>query len=125
MKQKITFNRFLELEKELEIRVGSILDVEYVPKSSKLLKLKVQFNGETRTVVTNIRPLLEKMSIIENKEYVCVNILKDSKMLFVTNLEPTIIMGIESTAVILPGELEKGYSHLIKIKKSVMEAKVL
>lgn len=98
MKDKIEFQKFIELQHQLEIKVGLITQVEEVPKSTKLLKLAVDFGeGDTRTVVTNIRPHFEQL-----------NDLLMRKFLFVTNLQPTTIMGIESTAMIMPGEIEKG-----------------
>jgi methionyl-tRNA synthetase len=97
MKDKIEFSEFLELEKKLEIQVGTVLNVEDVPKSNKLLKLTVQFGSEQRTVVTNIKPHLTEPKGMENKGF-----------LFITNLKPVMMMGIESTAMILPGEVEIG-----------------
>lgn len=95
MKEKIEFSEFLEIEKKLEIKVGTVVKVEDVPKSDKLLKLTVKFDEESQIVVTNIKPFLFDPNWMKNKEF-----------LFVTNLNPTKIMGIESTAMILPGELE-------------------
>jgi len=93
MKEQIEFTEFLEIEKKLEITIGKIIEVEEVPKAKKLLKLTVDFGEETtRSVITNIKTQLGDISILENKE-----------MLFVTNLKPTTIMGVESTAMILPG----------------------
>lgn len=100
MKENIEFSEFLEIEKKLEIKVGTVALVEEVPKSEKLLKMTVKF-GETdiRTVVTNIKPLLTN-SWSEPRA------LEGHSFLFVTNLKPVKMMGIESTAMILPGELE-------------------
>jgi len=58
MKDLIEFSEFLEIQKKLEIKVGQIVNVEDVPKSNKLIKLTVDFGTETRTVVTNIKPIL-------------------------------------------------------------------
>lgn len=99
MKEKIEFSKFLEIEKSLEISVGKILSVEDVNKSNKLIKLEVEFEDSTKIVVTNIKPLLGegyKEKLINNS------------FLFVTNLNPTTIMGIVSEAMILPGSLETG-----------------
>jgi methionyl-tRNA synthetase len=101
MKELIEFNEFLEISKKLEIKTGQITHVEEVPKSDKLIKLTVDFGEETkRTVVTNIKPLL-----ISNLNTFDIT---GHKMLFITNLKPVKMMGIESTAMIMPGELEKG-----------------
>lgn len=107
MKEQIEFSEFLELEKKLEIKTGKIISVEDVPKSSKLIKLTVEFgdhfNEDNRTVVTNIKPNLGE----DYKE-----LLLDQIFLFITNLKPVTMMGIESTAMILPGELP---GNLIKV----------
>lgn len=99
MKEKIEFSEFIEIEKKLEIKTGTVVNIEEVPKSNKLIKLEVSFGDESKDVVTNIKPLLG-----ENfKEK-----LEGKSFLFVTNLNPTIIMGIESHAMILPGNIESG-----------------
>jgi methionyl-tRNA synthetase len=96
MKEQIGFEEFLEIEKKLEIKWGRISSVERVPKSKKMLKLEVIFSTgttepEVRTVMTNIGDQ------IENEQA-----LKWLTFPFVTNLKPATIMGIESTAMIVP-----------------------
>ena len=98
MKEKIEFSEFLELEKKIEIKVGTVTHVEEVPKSNKLLKLTVSFGGsDIQTVLTNIKPHLENPKSMEGY-----------KFMFVTNLKPVVMMGIESTAMIMPGDIENG-----------------
>lgn len=99
MKNKITFERFLEIEKDLEIKVGIITEVIEIPKSKKLIQLTVSFNDITddvRTVVTNIK---EDLLIATDNN---LNKLIACRFNFITNLEPVKIMGIESTAMICP-----------------------
>lgn len=97
MKELIEFTDFLEIEKKLEIRIGKIIMVDDVPKSDKLLKLTVDFgNNEIRTVVTNIKPHL-------GGDHGFIN---GMAFPFVTNLKPVKMMGIKSTAMILPGDVE-------------------
>lgn len=98
MKELIEFSDFLEIKNKLEIKIGEVISVEDVPKSKKLLKLIVSFGDENRTVVTNIKPILDDLGIsILNKKFP-----------FITNLKPVTMMGIESTAMIMPGEIESG-----------------
>jgi methionine--tRNA ligase beta chain len=97
MKDLIEFSEFLEIEKKLEIKIGKVIDVEDVPKSKKLIKLTVDFGSETRTVVTNIKPHLTDPRLLVNMMFP-----------FITNLKPVTMMGIESTAMIMPGEVESG-----------------
>ena len=97
MKNQIEFAEFLEIEKKLEIKIGKVTAVEDVPKSNKLIKLTVDFGSETRTVVTNIKPFLTDTQMLVSMSFA-----------FITNLKPVTMMGIESTAMIMPGEIESG-----------------
>lgn len=86
------------LTNKIEIKTGKVLSVTDVPKSKKLVKLEVDFDEESpRVVLTNIKPTL-------GEDY--VEKLLNNTFLFITNLEPVSMMGIESTAMILVGELE-------------------
>lgn len=121
MKELIEFSEFLEISKKLEIKVGEVINVEDVPKSNKLIKLTVDFGTETRTVVTNIKPLLNStdsqvqanlrgtLGMKVSMEELGHKALLNKKMAFITNLKPVTMMGIESTAMIMPGEIEKGF----------------
>ena len=91
MKTKINFETFLAIEKQLEIKLGTITAVESMPKSDKMLKLTVFFGeSDERTVMTNIGNRLEN---VNNLMYITLP--------FITNLEPAKIMGVESTAMIM------------------------
>lgn len=90
-KELIEFSQYEEIENRLDIRFGVIVDVTEVPKSSKLLKLIVDFGNEQRTVVTNIKSQLTDWAS-----------LRDTGSFFVMNLKPVKMMGIESEAMILP-----------------------
>jgi methionine--tRNA ligase beta chain len=95
MKDKIEFSEFLDISSKLEIKPGTITSVTDVPKSDKLIKLEVDFGEDTlRTVVTNIKPTL-------GENY--IDMLSGKTVLFVTNLKPVKMMGVESTAMIIPG----------------------
>lgn len=85
----ITFDDF----KKIELRVGQIVSAVPVEGSEKLLQLTVDFGEEKpRTVVSGI------------KAYVDIESFVGSQKIFVTNLEPRPIMGIESQAMILAGK---------------------
>ena len=117
MKEVIEFSEFLEIEKKLEIKIGNIVSVDDVPKSNKLIKLTVDFGTETRVVVTNIKPLLKSDSEIAESIKMILGesmSLVDKKFAFITNLKPVTMMGIESTAMILPGEIESGLIISVK-----------
>ncbi len=85
----ITFDDF----KKIELRVGQIITAVPVEGSDKLLHLTVDFGEEKpRTVVSGI------------KAYVDIDQFVGTQKVFVTNLEPRAIMGIESQAMILAGK---------------------
>lgn len=91
MKERISINQFLEAAEKLEIVIGRIVASERIPKSSKMLKLLVNFGaGKTKVVVTNLGGQIEDHQS-----------LVGMKFPFVTNLEPAKIMGIVSEAMIL------------------------
>jgi len=76
---------------KLDIRVGTILSAERVPKTDKLIKLRIDI-GETtpRQVVAGIA---EYISDPEE--------LVGEQLTFLANLEPRSIRGIESQGMIL------------------------
>lgn len=81
---------------KLDFRVGHILAAEKVKKSSKLLKLTVDLGDHQRTVVSGIAENYKPEDLL-NKE-----------LLFLVNLEPRKIMGIESQAMVMCSESDKG-----------------
>lgn len=75
---------------KVEIKVGTILEIEEVEGSEKLLKLSVDFGEENkRQVLSGIKKFFDKEFLL-NKQFA-----------FITNLEPRKMMGMESQAMIL------------------------
>ncbi len=75
---------------KVRIQVGLILGAEIIEGSDKLLKLSVDFGEESpRQVLSGIRA------------YMALDELVGRKYLFVTNLKPRTMMGMESQAMIL------------------------
>jgi methionine--tRNA ligase beta chain len=87
--------------KKVEIKVGEIASAERIEGSEKLLKLKVNFgtsasaegSGETREE----RQVLSGIAAF----FVDPNELVGKRCLFVTNLAPRMMMGLESQAMIM------------------------
>ena len=102
-KEEITFDDFMKVE----LRVGEIIACEPVPKSSKLLKETVKFGDEVRTIVSGIA-----------KHYTPEEMV-GKKVVFVTNLAPRKICGIESQGMILGAEDENGTFSLVVPEKDV------
>ena len=95
-KQQIEFQEFLEIEKKLDVRVGEIIEVEEIPNSNKLLKLKVRFGQEEKIAVTNIKPQIDQQF---EKGFMD---LVGKRSPFVMNLKPSVLMGVESEVMIMP-----------------------
>jgi tRNA-binding protein len=67
---------------KLDVRVGTIVAVEDVPKSSKLCRLKVDFGDHTRTILAGIK-----------SERADPQAIRGRQALFVVNLEPKRMAG--------------------------------
>ena len=106
---QITFDDFMKVE----LKVGEIIACEPVPKSSKLLKETVKFGNETRTIVSGIA-----------KHYTPEEMV-GKKVVFVTNLAPRKICGIESQGMILGAEDENGVFSLVTPEKDVLSGTTL
>jgi methionyl-tRNA synthetase len=77
--------------KKIEMTIGEIKTVEKVPDTDKLLRLTVDFGeSEPRQVISGIAEYFED-----------IQTLVGTKCPFVTNLEPRVIRGFESQAMIL------------------------
>jgi len=96
MKEKIEFSEFIEIEKKLEIKYGTIKNMDRINK--KMLRLTVDFAEERlRTVITNIGAKVDSDDFLIGSQFP-----------FITNLAPAIISGFESTAMIMIIETEDG-----------------
>lgn len=91
-KNTITYDDF----SKLDIRVGTILEAEKMPKANKLLILKVDTGIDVRTIVSGIAESFAPKDIIGKK----VTVL--------TNLAPRILRGVESQGMILMTENVQG-----------------
>ncbi len=81
---------------KMDIRIATILEAEAVPKSKKLLKLKVDIGLETRTVLSGISEHFKPEEIV------------GKKVLYLANLAPRKMMGMESQGMILMAEDRNG-----------------
>jgi methionyl-tRNA synthetase len=87
-KEEMTFDDFIKVD----IRTGTILEAEVVPKTKKLLKLKIDTGIDQRTVVSGIAEYYKPEDIIGTKVSILVN------------LAPRKLRGIESQGMILMAE---------------------
>ena len=106
---EITIDDFVKVE----LKVGEIIACEKVEKSSKLLHETVKFGDEVRTIVSGIAKYYKPEEMVGKKG------------VFVTNLAPRKICGIESQGMIMAAEDENGNLSLIVPEKDVPSGTVL
>ncbi|RLB43485.1 MAG: methionine--tRNA ligase [Deltaproteobacteria bacterium] len=95
----ISFDEF----QRLDLRVGTIVKAENVPKSKKLVKLIIDM-GEERTVVAGIAGQYDPEELV------------GKQVVLVANLQPVKLMGIESQGMVLAAEDENGI-HLLTVDR--------
>jgi methionyl-tRNA synthetase len=104
-KETIEFDDFTKLD----IRIGTILEAEKIPKTKKLLKLRVDVGIDIRTIVSGIAESFKPEEIIGQKVSVLVN------------LAPRKLRGVESQGMILMSDTPDGKLCFIEPdKNSVM-----
>ncbi|MBT8317882.1 MAG: methionine--tRNA ligase [Lutibacter sp.] len=91
-KETIEFDDFTKLD----MRVGTIIEAIKVPKTKKLLQLKVDVGIDTRTIVSGIAESFKPDDIIGQKVIVLVN------------LAPRKLRGVESQGMILMADTPDG-----------------
>jgi len=91
-KETIEFDDFTKLD----MRVGTIIEAVKVPKTKKLLQLKVDVGIDTRTIVSGIAESFKPEDIIGQKVTVLVN------------LAPRKLRGVESEGMILMTDTPDG-----------------
>jgi len=103
VKAEIQFDDFAKMD----IRVATIIEAESVPKSKKLLKLKVDIGSEQRTVLSGISEHFKPEEII------------GKTVLYLANLAPRKMMGMESHGMILMAEDKDGSLAFVQPGKDV------
>jgi len=104
-KDMITFDDFTKLD----MRVGTILEAEKMPKTKKLLVLKVDTGIDIRTIVSGIAESFSLEEVIGKKVTVLVN------------LAPRALRGVESQGMILMTENTEG--KLVFLNPDAQEVK--
>ena len=85
LKENITYDDF----EKLDLRVAKVVSCEKVPKSKKLLKFVLDIGIEERTVLSGISQYYEPEAMV------------GKKVIYLSNLAPKKMMGIESYGMIL------------------------
>ncbi len=102
-KESVDFDDF----GKMDIRVGTVLEAEKVPKTKKLLKLKIDTGIDKRTVVSGIAEYYEPEDLIGKQVSILVN------------LEPKKLRGIESQGMILCAENADGSLSIVSPDQKV------
>jgi methionyl-tRNA synthetase len=102
-KDPITFDDF----SKVDIRTATILEAEKVPKTTKLLKLKIDTGIDIRTIVSGIAEYYNPADIIGRQ------------ISIVANLEPRKIKGIDSQGMILMAEDRDGKLVMVTPSQNV------
>ena len=92
---------FDDLER-VDIRVGTIEQVEDVPKSDKLVKLTVDFGDRRRSILVGMKQERQNPKEVEGKQ-----------ALFVLNLEPRKMMGEVSEGMLFDIGYPDGISPVL------------
>jgi methionyl-tRNA synthetase len=104
-KSEISFDDF----QKMDIRVGKIVEAQKVPKTDKLLHLKIDTGIDKRDVVSGIAAFYEPEKIV------------GQKVIILVNLAPRKIKGIESHGMILMAENSKGELSFVSPTKQETE----
>ena len=91
-KETIEFDDFTKLD----IRIGTILEASIIPKTKKLLQLKVDMGIDVRTIVSGIAESFTPEEVVGQQVTVLIN------------LAPRKIRGVESQGMILMTDTPKG-----------------
>lgn len=103
IRENIDFEDFMKLD----IRVGTVLECQKVPKADKLLQFKIDDGLETRTIVSGIAKHYSPEELVGKQ--VC----------FIANLAPRKLKGIISEGMILSAEDHDGGLSVIMPSRQV------
>jgi methionyl-tRNA synthetase len=99
IKENVTFEDFMKMD----IRVGTVLDCQKVPKADKLLQFRIADGLEERTILSGIA-----------QSYPNPEELIGTQVCFIANFEPRKLRGVMSEGMILSAENADGKLVLIQ-----------
>jgi methionyl-tRNA synthetase len=92
---------------KVELRVAKVLEAESVPKSKKLIKLRVDVGTEQRTILAGIAEAYKPEELVGRT------------IVVVANLKPRPMMGMESQGMVLAASTETGPPSLVAVDPSL------
>ena len=87
--------------KKIDLRVATIKTAERVEGSDKLIKLSINLGEEVRQLVAGIGKQYEPEALLEKQ------------IIVIANLEPRMLMGLESQGMLLAAHGENGEAILL------------
>jgi len=109
LKETVSYEEFTKID----IRTATVLEAEKVPKTAKLLRLKIDCGADVRTIVSGIAEFYTPESLI------------GKRILIVANLEPRTIKGIESKGMILMAEDSNGKLVLVSPAENINDGSIV
>jgi methionyl-tRNA synthetase len=97
---------------KVELRTARILEAERVPKSKKLLKMRVDVGTEQRTIVAGIAEAYEPEALV------------GKTVVIVANLKPAKLMGIESDGMVLAASPDGGQPIVVNAEPAAPGTRV-
>lgn len=82
--------------KKAELRIARVLEAERVEGSEKLIKLKIELEGQERQLLAGIGKVYEPQGLV------------GKQIVVVANLEPRSMMGFESQGMLLAASTPDG-----------------
>jgi len=104
VKENVAFEDFMKMD----IRVGTVLDCQKVPKADKLLQFRIADGLEERTILSGIA-----------QHYPNPEELIGTQVCFIANFEPRKLRGVMSEGMILSAEDADGKLVLIQPRATV------
>ena len=98
---------------KVDLRVGTVTEAENIPKSDKLLKLKVDTGLDQRTILSGISKYYSPDEIINKKVMVLIN------------LKPRKMMGFESEGMLLLADDGDGNLSLMQPDSDISDGAVV
>ena len=92
---------------KVELRTARVLEAEAVPKSKKLIKLRIDVGTEQRTIVAGIAEGYTPEQLVGRS------------IVIVANLKPAKLMGIESNGMVLAASIDGGAPSLLAVDAAI------
>ncbi len=92
---------------KLELRTGKVISCEAVPKSKKLLCFKIEAGNEVKQIISGIHKYYEPKDLV------------GKTVVYVSNLKPVKLAGLDSEGMILSAEDDEGNLSVITTEREV------